>query len=576
MSLANQFFSFEQAITDPRLFKKWYDGMSVVQQTVVRAYYGLSLPTQAHRDAWAILNDAYDQDELGYPTAIREFPYEPKEYEQLWAIIGRRGGKTTLIGALIFAYECCFGGHMQHVLEGQEAVAVLISQVKEVALKNLKSIELCLKSSPLASKMIVDVLADSIPLRNGITIVASAPNIKNQRGLAIPVVGMDEVGFWYKDADSANPDIEVERAVAAAQQQFPRRKRFGISTPWSKEGLLYEYHVAGTEGRKLRADSPDRDKYTDILVVEATTAAMTLGMPEGKQPHITRAGLKKERARDPLGFIREYLKQFVDAISAFLTRAAVERALKYHRDEKTGAERAPRPRPGHPEDVGQERPYYVAAIDPAFRSDSFAFVILHNEPGKGIVVDKVRRWTPQFGIKLNPEHVIKDMLPDLHAFGITHLYTDQYQLEALTILYQQVGIVLEGVDFTSRSKGQILGNLAQLFNQGRIHLLDPELGLDQKEMFDELLVLEKILRPNGTVSIAAPVGKQDDMAMVLALAAFKAMWMLPSGKVEEELPEEHRPKTLFQRAMEMLKQRFPGRFYDRGDDPDDYGDDDWD
>jgi hypothetical protein len=202
-------------------------------------------------------------------------------------------------------------------------------------------------------------------------------------------------------------------------------------------------------------------------------------------------------------------------------------------------------------------------------------VILHNEPGIGIMVDKVRRWTPAFGIKLNPEEVILDMLPDLHAFGIKHVYTDQYQLEALTILFQQHGVVLEGVDFTQRSKGQILGNLQQLFNQNRIVLLDPDLGADQKEMYDELLWLEKVLRPNGTVSISAPAGKHDDMAMVLALAAFKAMWLRPNAAEAEELPEEHRPKTLFQRVMASLQARFPGRFYDSKDDPDDYGDDEW-
>ena len=556
------FESFADAITDPLLFKTWYDDLSVMQQVVLRAYYGLPLEDQRQRDAWAILNDSCTQDELGYPTSVTPVPYVPKEYEQLWAVIGRRGGKTTLIGALIFAYECVLGGHMEHVLKGQEAVAVLISQMKDVALKNLKSIELCLNSSPMGRREIKDVLADRIVLHNGITIVASAPNIKAQRGLAIPVVGMDEVGFWYSDPESANPDIEVERAVSAAQQQFPRRKRFGISTPWSKEGLLYEYHLAGTEGRLLRPDSPDREKYEDILVVEATTAAMTLGM---KKPHITRKGLEKERRRDPSGFIREYLKQFVDAISAFILRKALERCCEL---QKGQAERAPRPRPGVPEDVGIERPFYVAAIDPAFRTDAFAFTILHNEPGKGIVVDKVRRWVPQLGVKLVPTNVIADMLPDLQAYGITHLYSDQYQLESLTQLFQQFGIVLEGVDFTARSKGNILGNLEMLINQTRLHLLDPEMGIDQKVMFDELLQLEKILRPNGTVSIAAPSGKHDDMAMVLALAAFKAMWLLPGEKTEEELPEEHKPKTLFQRVMNFLSKRRDSPFATEDDDPD--------
>jgi hypothetical protein len=243
---------FEAAINDKLLFKVWYDQLSLLQQVVLRAYYGLPLYTADQRAAWSILNDACTYDELGYPVEVFEFPYDPQgEFEQLWAIIGRRGGKTTLIGALIMSYEVLLGGHLDdgQVLDGQEPRAVLISQMKEVAVANLVSINLCMQSSPIGKLQTKQVLTDTIEMKNGISIVASSPNIKAQRGLSIPVVGMDEVGFWYKDAESANPDFEVVRAVSAAQAQFKRRKRFAISTPWSKEGLLFEHHQAGTMGR---------------------------------------------------------------------------------------------------------------------------------------------------------------------------------------------------------------------------------------------------------------------------------------------------------------------------------------
>lgn len=541
------FVPFAVAIADDLFFKDWFDQLSIVQQVVLKAYYGLPLISLKERHAWAILNDSCDYDELGYPTAIREFPYEPKEYEQLWAIIGRRGGKTTLIGALIFAYECILGGHMEWVLKGQEAVAVLISQVKEVALHNLSAIRLCLESSPFAKSQIVSTLADRIVLKNGITIVASAPNIKSQRGLAIPVVGMDEVGFWYKDAESANPDVEVVRAVAAAQKQFRRRKRFGISTPWSKEGLLYAHHMAGTEGRLL-TDEREKRAHRGILVVEATTAAMTLGMAN---PHITRQDLEDDFYRDPDGFEREYLKRFVDAVSAWILRVALERAVERLKGKGelapiTAMQALERSVPA---------PIYVAAMDPAFRTDAYAFCVLHNEPGVGVVVDKVKRWFPERGHKLDPAFVLSDMLPILLDYGITHIYTDQYQVESLTTLFAQAGIVVEEVGLSSASKPKIMGNLESLINQNRLHLLDPKMGQDQRVMFDELLTLEKILRPNGTVSIAGRANTHDDMALALAIAAYKAAWLVPLDQPHDVLPEEHQRRTLWQRAMKHVESR---------------------
>jgi hypothetical protein len=546
---SSPYFPFEEAISDKLLFKTWFDQLSDLQQTALLAYYGVPLRSPEHRRAWAILNGACTFDELGYPLEVFDFPYQAgKEYEQLWGIIGRRGGKTTLIGALIFAYETTCGGHLDYVLKGQEPRAVLISQMKDVAVENLVSIRLCLESSTLGNRSIKDALADCIVLKNGISIVASSPNIKAQRGLALPVVGMDEVGFWYKDAESANPDFEVVRAVSAAQAQFPRRKRIGISSVWSKEGLLWEHHLAGTEGRLL-APTANKRKYRGVLVVEAPSAAMTLGM---ERPHLDREFLADELAKDPDGFAREYLGKFLDSVSGFIRRDRLDLCVQAGTAEVA---------PVLDGEVGRAKPIYIAVMDPAFRRDAYAFGIVHHERGKGIVVDCVRRFLPKpardkgKAIKLNPEEVMHEILFDLRRYGITHIYSDQYQLETLQQLYGQHGVVVEGFDFTTRSKNQICLNLESLVNQQRILLPDPSTGAVQRQLFEEVVGLEKILRPNGTFSIQAPAGGFDDMAMMLALAAFKAMWLAPEAPSAPELPEEHKPKTLFQRAQAQLQLR---------------------
>lgn len=47
-------------------------------------------------------------------------------------------------------------------------------------------------------------------------------------------------------------------------------------------------------------------------------------------------------------------------------------------------------------------------------------------------------------------------------------------------------------------------------------------------MHDELISLERKVTSGGGVQIGAPSGRHDDMAAVLALCAFKAVWMLPT------------------------------------------------
>jgi hypothetical protein len=68
-------------------------------------------------------------------------------------------------------------------------------------------------------------------------------------------------------------------------------------------------------------------------------------------------------------------------------------------------------------------------------------------------------------------------------------------------------------------------------------------------MLEELIQLERRLGGAGHMSISAPEGKHDDMAAVLALAAFKAVWLTPTITPTDPDPEP----TLFERGMATIK-----------------------
>jgi len=543
VALVNDRLSFEEAISDSLLLKKRWEEMSRPQQVILKAFYGLPL-TEEDLFHWAVLQGNATHDELGYVTSVTPMAYVPKEYEQLWAILGRRSGKTDLISATIFAYESCLGGHQNYVRKNQTCVCFLIAHRLDVAQANMPFVRAALDSSPLLSKQIVSDTASGILLKNGLSIAPAPASLKASRGLAVPVVDMDEVGFWYSDSESANPDFEVERALAYAQAQFPYRKRFGTSTPYVKEGLLWKYHQAGTEGIRLDPTA-DKTEYQDILVCEAPTAAMG-------NPRISRKFLQKELARDPEAFKRESLAQFVDSISGFFSDALIRKAVV-----KGLAERPPMPRDGHPDDP---IPFYVAAMDPAFRYDSFAFTIVHFDPTQGLVQDVVQRWSPAPGQHLNPALVLDEIQRLIKPYRITTVYSDQYQLESLQQLAIDRGFSIEGVDFTSKSKAKIFGSLQKLVNQQRLRLLDPDLSPPMAVMLEELLRLEKHISGQGTVQIGAPAGKHDDMAAVLALACFKAIWLMPTYVSQPDAEP-----TPFQRCMATIKKQRAEREEGLGD-----------
>lgn len=549
--MADQRIEFAEAITEPKLLKHHFDTLSRPQQVVLKAFYGLPLVGDELKD-WAVFQDAATFDVLGYPTDWASIPYEPEEFDTLVAILGRRSGKTDKITATILAYEAALGGHQQYISKNQDFQIFFVGQDLNMARSHLKFVDAALRSSPMLEKQIVKFIDDGIFLKNGLTIVPQPPTIKSSRGMAIPIVVMDEVGFWYTDAKSANPDFEVEIAVEYAQNQFPHAKKIITSTPWTKEGLLWKYHQVGTNGVKIRCDEckrlgkwrcphlqDEKAEHQGVLTLHAPTAAMG-------NPFITRKRLTTLQRKRPDAFRRESMAEFVDSISGFLPSALVGDAI----DSKVTS-REVFPRKDHPEDG---TPYYVAAMDPAFRQDSFAFTILHHDPKLGMVQDRFIQWTPELGAPLNPSIILDQINTILQEFRVTLVYSDQYQLESLQQLASDRGFTILGCDFTGQSKAKIFGSLEMMVKQRRIRLLD------DPSLYQQLVQLEKRKTPNGTIQISAPAGKHDDGPAVLALAVYQATWMLtPSRPKPTPIP------THVQEGLNQIRQRQIEASYDLED-----------
>jgi len=524
----------EIAIAEPRLLKPRFGELSLAQQTVIKAMYGLPL-TDAVKDAkgfseldhfWGTQGHG-EYDDLGYLTKVRtpSTPYIAREYPEAIMVSGIRAGKSEL-AAFISTYEATCGGHEAFTRKGKRVIWFQIAQDLGQAQYSLHAIRANLESMAFMQGRIGVVTARRIDLWNGMTIVTHPPTVKSVRGYDSPGAVMDELAVWWQDADSANPDFEIYNQLLSRQAQFKDPKIVMISSPWNKAGLLWQRFQAGTDGCNLlcevcrgREAGPRlgcmacatlRHPHQGRLVLYATTAALT----NPAKPHVTHAWLEATHRKDPRAFQRECLAQFQDSLSGFLDstllRAAVDAGI-------TG-------RPPEP------RHFYVAAIDPAFRRDAFGFCIAHAEEEKGIIIDYLLRELPAEGRKIDPTLMLAQVGEICKRYRIAEVLTDQFSIEALRQIGLGAGIVLREVPFTGKSKAAIYGNLQQLLNTGRLRLLD------HPETLKELLLLERQNLQGGQTKIAAPREEHDDMATVVALAAHAAVWMLPSREVP--LPPE--------------------------------------
>jgi hypothetical protein len=383
--------SLEEAISDRILFKNAWEKLALSQQVVIKALYGL--PLNEHESIlFNFFQERGECDDLGYPTKVKVQPYKPREYEELTLVAGRRFGKTSSIGSFVLAYEAVCGGHREHASQNQDVVFFNISQQLDIAKANMAFVKDFLTSTKFLEEQVQLFGAEKYILKDGSTIAPSSPSIRRQRGLAVPAFLADEVGFWSLDLDAANPDAEVEKSLSPTQLQFPHKKKLWLSTPYVKYGILYDYYMAGTEGWKLGDNNPEKARYNDMLCCWTTTAT-------GGHPNINRKVLEKERSKDIKNFEREYLCRFVDSISGFLNADLVGYAFS---QAESVAER------GNTNTIpGSKAKYtYIAAIDPAFRRDNFAFVVVHRDENQKVVLDMVKRWSPNPYEKVDPQAVM--------------------------------------------------------------------------------------------------------------------------------------------------------------------------
>ena len=183
-----------------------------------------------------------------------------KPVAEFWAVKGRGGGGSRFTARL----ACGIGASREfRRVPGEHIYVGIFAPDKKQSAITFRYIRGLLRSVPALAGMMVNETKDAIELENGVVIEVLTASASAPRGRAYVLVIIEEAAFLPQD-DSADPDVELLRAVRPALARVPGSLLAVIGSPYAPRGELYR---AWREGF-------GRDEDEDRLVVAADTLTL--------------------------------------------------------------------------------------------------------------------------------------------------------------------------------------------------------------------------------------------------------------------------------------------------------------
>lgn len=375
------------AMTDEQAFGRWFDGDSWnAWKAVLKAAFALPMTPQ-------------ELIVLGELSGGRAPPQQ--RVKQLFVIAGRRCGKDSIASLLAANAAAVEQAHLGRLRPGEMAHVVCLACDRDQA----KIVEGYTRSyfreiDDLAS-MVTRETASGIELSNRVAISIATNSYRQARGRTLLLAILDEVAF-YRDENSVSPDIELHRAIMPSLATLPGSMLIGISTPYAKRGLLYQMWKD-----HFGKDSPN------VLVIQARSDQLN--------PTLDPAMIAREVEADPAAARAEWLGQFRDDISSYVSIELIESAV-----DQGVYVRPPRP------DMT-----YVGFVDSAtgVGTESFCAGIAHKE-SELIVLDVAYEKPPPF----SPAAAVAEVAALFKAYGVAQATGDKFGAGFTIEMFAQHGI----------------------------------------------------------------------------------------------------------------------------------------
>jgi hypothetical protein len=377
---------------------------------------------------------------------------------ELYAVAGRGSGKSRIVSLL----SGCFAVRTYRRVPGEFIFIGVFAPDRKQARITFRYIVGLLKSVPALAALIVREGREFLELSNGVIVEVLTASTSAPRGRSYALVIIEEAAFLPAD-DSANPDVELLRAVRPALARVPGSLLAVVSSPYARRGVLYQawqkYH-----------DTPD----PSVVFIQADTATLN--------PTFDAQAIATAYEDDPASASAEYGAQFRADVESFISRDVLDTAVV----------------PGRFELPYRSDATYAAFVDPSGgRADSFTLAIAHREQDRAIL-DVVRETTPPF----SPEQVIADYAALVANYGLTTVTGDRYAGEFPREQFRKHGITYEP---SEKAKSDIYKDVLPLLNSKTCDLLD------HPRLVTQLGGLERRTARGGRDSIDHAPGSRDDV-----------------------------------------------------------------
>ena len=446
-----------QAIDDPALFAPWFRrGNWSAWRAFLATVFGLTPPDggELHRRCTgrSALNEA--------------------AFSEGWLIIGRRGGKSFIL-ALIAVFLAAFHDYRPYLQPGERATIMVLASDKRQARVIMRYATALLEGVPMLRQLIGTSTAESVDLRNLVSLEIHAASFRGTRDHTLAAVLADEIAFWRSE-ESANPDREILAALRPGMATIPGSMLLCASSPYARRGALYDAYRRhfGQEG------SP-------VLVWQAPSQVMNPSIPDRV--------IGQAYEEDPASAAAEYGAQFRDDVESYIGCEALNGLVS------TGVRERGR--------ISGNR--YVGFVDPSGGSrDSMTLAIAHAERDE-VILDALREVLPPF----SPEAAVKEFAGVLKAYGLRSVSGDRYAGDWPRERFREHGIEYKVAD---RTRSDLYRDLLPLLNSDRVDLLE------NQRLVSQLSALERRTSRGGHDTIDHASGGHDDLANAAAGALLMA------------------------------------------------------
>ncbi len=384
---------------------------------------------------------------------------------EVYGIVGRGAGKSRILAALAAVFKAT---RRYALAPGEKYFVGIAAPDRKQSTVTFGYIRGFLHAVPALKALIVRETRETIELSNGVIIEVFTASGAAPRGRAYVCFIIEEAAF-LPTGDSANPDLELVRAVRPALARVPGSLLVVVSSPYARRGVLFtafeKYH-----------GQPDGD----VVLIQATTAQLN--------PTFDEQAIARAYEEDPSSASAEYGAEFRSDVEALFMAGAIDQCITAGRLELPP----------------QANIVYRGFVDFAggSGSDSATLAIGHTE-GDRQIVDCVREARPPF----SPSEVCRTFAETCARYGVTRLLSDRWGGE-----FSVEGMRMHGVHVepSAKAKSDLYRDLLPLLNSGQIELLDvPRLKA-------QLAGLERRVARGGRDSIDHGPGGHDDVANAVA------------------------------------------------------------